>query len=93
MKRVNNIYNNINDIDIIINMYYNIRGNIKNKEKLVRSHNYFSINIIHIKNIINNNDYVPSKYHIFIIREPKIRVIMSQSIKDKIINHLVSYYF
>ena len=74
-------------------MYYNIRGNIKNKEKIERFEDYFSINIINIKNIISNNNYVPNKYHIFIIREPKIRVIMSQSIKDKIINHLVSYYF
>lgn len=93
MKRVNNIYNNINDIDIIISMYYTIRGNIKNKEKRERFEDYFSINIINIKSIISNNNYVPNKYHIFIIREPKIRVIMSQSIKDKIINHLVSYYF
>ena len=28
-----------------------------------------------------------------IIRKPKVRVIMCQSIKDKIINHLISYYF
>ena len=54
MKRVNNIYNNINDIDIIISMYYNIRGNIKNKEKRERFEDYFSINIINIKNIISN---------------------------------------
>ena len=33
------------------------------------------------------------KYNIFLIREPKLRIIMSQNITDKIINHLVAKYF
>ena len=74
-------------------MYYNVRSKTKNKEKIERFEDYLSINIINIKNIISNNNYIPGKYNIFIIREPKIRVIMSQSMKDKVINHLVSFYF
>jgi len=92
-ERVNNIHDKINDIDTIIMMYNSIRSKIKNKEKKERFNDFLSINIINIKNIIDNNNYKPSKYKIFIIREPKIRVIMCQSIKDKVINHLVSYYF
>lgn len=45
-----------------------------------------------IKDVLLSKKYVPGKYNIFIIREPKIRVIMSQSIKDKVINHLVAKY-
>ena len=33
-----------------------------------------------------------SKYSIFLITDPKCRVIMSQSIEDKVINHLVAKY-
>lgn len=36
---------------------------------------------------------MPSKYNIFLIKEPKLRIIMSQNIIDKLINHVVSQYF
>ena len=45
------------------------------------------------KRIINNCNYKVSKYNIFLIREPKLRIIMSQNITDKVINHLVAKYF
>lgn len=94
MKRLNNLYDKINDIDIIINMYDNIVSkNTKNKSKIEKFNDYYSCNIFNIKNIINGNNYVSGRYNIFLIREPKIRIIMSQSITDKIINHLVAKYF
>ena len=39
-----------------------------------------------------NKNYKPSKYNIFLIREPKVRLIMSLNIIDKIINNLVCEY-
>ena len=94
MKKVNKIYNRINDIDVICDMYDNvISRNTKNKSKIERFNDYYSSNIINIKNIINNCNYKVSKYNIFIIREPKLRIIMSQNITDKVINHLVAKYF
>lgn len=93
MKRVNNIYNKINDIEVIIDMYRLVRKNTKNKRKLNKFEDYFTSNIINIKNIINTRSYTPGKYNIFIIKEPKVRVIMSQNITDKVINHLVAKYF
>lgn len=94
MKKVNKLYNRINDIDIICDMYDNvISRNTKNKSKIERFNDYYSSNIINIKNIINNCNYKVSKYNIFLIREPKLRIIMSQNITDKVINHLVAKYF
>lgn len=94
MKRVGNLYNIINDIDIIMDMYDRvISKNTKNKRKLMSFDDYYSSNIGNIKRIINYNNYIPDKYSIFLIKEPKYRIIMSQSIKDKIINHLVAKYF
>ena len=46
-------------------------------------------NIARIKAILESKNYKPNKYNIFLIREPKIRLIMAQSITDKIINHLI----
>ena len=94
MKRINNLYNKINDIDVIMDMYDNVvRKNTKNKNKLAKFEDFYSINVMNIKNVIESKNYTPERYNIFLVKEPKERVIMSQSIKDKIINHLVAKYF
>lgn len=94
MKRVNNIYNRITDINTIIDVYDNeVKRNTKNKLKVEEFDNYYSLNIKEIKEELMSGDYIPGEYNIFFIREPKLRIIMSQSIKDKIINHLVARYF
>lgn len=93
MKRIGSIYNEILDTKVINNMYRNIKRNTKNKRKIeVFESNYVS-NISHIKEILKNKTYKVGKYNIFLIREPKLRIIMSQNIIDKLINHLVSKYF
>ena len=94
MKRAGNLYNKINDIDVIMEMYDKVVSlNTKNKRKVMKFDDYYSSNMENIKQIINNCNYYPSKYNIFLIKEPKLRIIMSQNIKDKIINHLVAKYF
>ena len=88
MKRVNNIYNRITDINTIMHIYDNeVKRNTKNKIKVEEFDNYYSLNIKEIKEELMSGDYIPGEYNIFFIREPKLRVIMSQSIKDKIVNH------
>lgn len=94
MKRVNNIYNYIFDIKNIIYIYEKrIKLNTKNKHKLEVFENNYVSNTYYIKRILESKKYVPGKYNIFLIKEPKIRVIMSQNVIDKVINHLVSEYF
>lgn len=94
MKRYNNIYKTITNIDEIIDMYENtISKNTRNKLKIEKFDRMYSLNIGEIKNQLSSKSYIPGKYNIFLIREPKLRIIMSQEIKDKIVNHLVSKYF
>lgn len=91
MKRKKNLYNKITNLDVIIDMYdKTVRLNTKNKKKIEEFDNFYSENLSEIKDILASKKYVPGKYSIFFIREPKLRVIMSQSIKDKIVNHLVA---
>ena len=78
------------DYDIVLNTYYNIRGNIRNKKKVIRFEILLNSNINYLVDNINNNTYKLSKYNIFIIHEKKYRVILSNNIFDKIYNHLVS---
>ena len=94
MKRANNLYKKICDIDVIMNMYDKvIRVNTKNKKKIQNFDNFYSCNIVKIKETLIKKDYVPGKYNLFLIHEPKMRTIMSQQIEDKVINHLIAKYF
>ena len=92
MKRVSNLYHKVYDIDNINKMCDLVCSKVKNKEKAEKFMLYKSEHIINIRNklISKNLDY--SKYSIFLITDPKCRVIMSQSIEDKVINHLVAKY-
>lgn len=93
MKRVNNIYNQIYDIDNILEYAHVVCLNTTNKNKVERFNEYISEYIFYIKDILASKKYIPGKYSIFLIREPKLRIIMSQNIIDKIINHLCARYF
>ena len=46
----------------------------------------------HIYDVLQSGNYNTFKYNIFLIKEPKYRIIMSQSIYDKIINHYIARY-
>lgn len=93
MKRAANLYHYITDIDTIINMTHQVCKNVKNKEKVNKFETYKSEHIINIKNKLESKNYTFGKYNIFMITDPKCRIVMGQSIEDKIINHLVAQYF
>lgn len=94
MKRIDNLYHKITDIKNIKEMYdKRIRINTKNKVKIARFDEHYVSNIVRIKEILESKNYKPYRYNIFLIREPKVRLIMAQCVSDKIINHLVSKYF
>ena len=91
MKRVSNLYNTVTNIDNIIEMTDRILSRTRNKKKveLFEKHK-----IEHICNIKRKLDkcFNFSKYNIFMITDPKTRIVMSQDIEDKIINHLIAKY-
>lgn len=90
MKRYNALYNKI-DLKYINHIYKTqIRKNTKNKNKIKKFEDFYSINICRIKEIFDTQKYIPRKYNIFLIKEPKYRIIMSQNILDKLINHVIA---
>ena len=77
----------------LLNIYENdICKNVKNKKKLYD----FEMNKMqHISSIIDmlkNGNVGHNSYNIFLIYEPKCRLVMSLSIKDKLINHFITRY-
>jgi len=78
------------DFDIVLDTYYKLRGNVRNKKSIFYFELLLYSNINYIVNNINNNTYKLSKYNIFYIKEKKYRLILSNNIYDKVYNHLVS---
>ena len=87
MKRVGNLVSEFT-IENIIKAYKVVRKNTLNKNKIYKFEEYFTFNISNVYNLLN--DYKVGKYNIFLIKDPKYRIIMSQNINDKIINHLMA---
>ena len=93
MKRNNNInYDLILDIDKIIKTYHNIILSTKHRDKIFDYDMFYSCNLINIYNSLKDRTYSHGMYNIFYILKPKPRIIMSEKLNDKIVNHLVSDY-
>ena len=89
---MNNLYDEICKLENIISMTNMVCKHSKNKKKVNNFEKYKIEHIVSIKNKLDSKNYVPGSFNIFMISDPKVRIIMNQSIEDKIINHLVSYY-
>lgn len=85
-------YDDIVSINKIKDVYDGIYKNTCHKAKLVRFELTKTSNIVKIYNTLKNKHYNHFKYNIFIIQEPKYRIIMSELMYDKIVNHLISKY-
>lgn len=92
MKRLNNLYEETFNIDNIIAMIDRVCTRVNNKEKVARFEVYKSEHIVNIYNRLKNRNFNVGKYNIFMITDPKVRIVMAQEIEDKIVNHLISEY-
>ena len=90
MKRLSNLYENIYKPENIKSCYYEVIRNTKNKRQVYRLQNNAEKVIRTIYEELKNEKYVVGKYNVFVIYEPKQRTIVSQGMKDKIINHLIA---
>lgn len=84
-----------NDLSVasLLNIYENeISKNIKNKKKLYNFEINKLQNISNILKMLENSEVGHNKYNIFLIYEPKCRLVMSLSVEDKIINHFITRF-
>lgn len=85
-------YDYILDIKKIEDSYNIVKKNTCHKAKINKWELFYTSNCVSILDKLINRNYQHKEYNIFIISEPKIRVIMSEQLSDKIINHLLSKY-
>ncbi len=92
MKRYSNLYKNICNIENIDVAFKEVRRNTRNERRVYNMKQYKAYYINTVYNILNTHSYQVGEYNKFIIHEPKERIIVSQNVIDKIINHLVARY-
>lgn len=90
MKRKTNLYDNMLDYSLLLKTTKQVLKNTKNKSKIYKYESIKLVLVSKIYTILKEGTYVPSRLNKFIIYEPKKRIIYSQEIMDKIVNHLVS---
>ena len=66
MKRVNNIYYKICDIDNIMKFEHIISVNTSNKKKVEKIQEHYVENIYKIRDILMSKNYIPGEYNIFL---------------------------
>lgn len=75
-----------------MSQYEIIRKNCKNKKNVF----YFSVNlnsnVFEIARKLRCSEYYFSHYNIFLIKEKKYRIIMSECMSDKIVSHFLSNF-
>ena len=76
----------------LIDIYNEVRVNVRNKDKIIKFERFKMEYLVYIYNILNTDSYKGGHYYLFLIKDPKVRLIMSESIIDKIINHYVARY-
>ena len=90
MKRFSNLYENTYKPENIRACYYEVMHNTRNKRQVHQLQKNADKVLHSIYEELKNEKYVVGKYNIFVIYEPKQRVIVSQGMKDKIVNHLIA---
>lgn len=92
-KKTKNIYYEHLTIDNLYKMWDIVKKTCKNKKEVYKFSLNLSTNINYIYNSLYDKTYKPSKYKIFMIFEPKPRLVASQTITDKIVNHFITNYY
>lgn len=93
MKVINNIYYKHISYSNLYKMYNIVRCTCKNKRGIFLFNRNKNTNIYNIGKSLINKNYIPNKYRLFMIFEPKPRLVMSQDVSDKIVNHFIANYY
>lgn len=84
------LYDKIVDIEKIEKVYHDVRLTTKHKQKIINFNTFYLTNIMQIYEILKLKKYKHGDYNVFLVKEYKYRLIMSENISDKIVNHLIS---
>ena len=79
MKRKSNMYQSMISFNEVKDVYKKLRCSTKNKKEVINFSLNLNQNLLDILRKLNNRCYSFGRYRIFLIREPKYRLIMSEN--------------
>ena len=91
MKRKNFDLSEIFTYNNLYDAYKSVCKSCRSKYKKTNFSFFLYSNLFEILFKLKTNTYKFSKYNIFLIKDPKYRIIMSDQMSDKIVNHLIAY--
>ena len=89
----NNIYYKDITYENVISTWDIVRRTCKNKKAIFRYHVSKNTMNYNLYQVLLKCCYKPLPFRLFLIFEPKARLVMSQNIEDKIINHFVTNFY
>lgn len=92
MKRIKINLLSLATFSNLLNQYNIVKTNCKNKHKILNFSLSLNSNIYNICSKLNNNTYEFSPYSVFLLREKKYRIIMSECVNDKIVSHFLTNF-
>ena len=69
-----------------------VSKNVSNKKRIYQFELHKMEYLVKMQDELLNNKFNDNRFYLFLINKPKVRLIMSQNIYDKTINHFVTRY-
>lgn len=89
-KRTRRVYDDALTYEKVYAAWDTVSHTCKNKRGLFEFGMFAHARVAKILEELKARDYWPNMYRCFMIFEPKPRLVMSQSIRDKVVNHFVA---
>lgn len=92
-KTIKDIYSEPITFENVYDTWNIVRKTCKNRRAIFRYYVNKNTNVFNVYNALVNKRYKPLPFIIFLIFEPKPRLVMSQTVSDKIVNHFVANHY
>ncbi|MBR3056236.1 RNA-directed DNA polymerase [Candidatus Saccharibacteria bacterium] len=89
-RKTRRIYDKALTYEKVYSAWNTVSHTCKNKQGLFEFMLFAHVRVDKILEELKQRKYYPHKYRCFMIFEPKPRLVMSQSIRDKVVNHFVA---
>lgn len=89
-RKTRRIYEEALTFEKLFSAWNTVLHTCKNKRGLFEFSMFEQARVMKILETLKEREYWPNKYRCFMIFEPKPRLVMSQSINDKVVNHFVA---
>ena len=92
-RRTRRIYSEALTFENLMGAWHTVLHTCQNKRGLYEFAMFEQARVMKLLETLQRREYWPNKYRCFMIFEPKPRLVMSQSINDKTVNHFVAKHY